>query len=93
MLRRFRPTHITCSARNATKIINVTKIAGLAKKTESKDDSEATHEEEHANSCGCPPPDAQLHSAASAAQCKSTVTLTFERLDIEREKYGRDLDH
>jgi len=27
-----------------------------------------------------------LHSVASAAQRKSTVRLTFERLDIENEK-------
>jgi len=35
--------------------------------------------------------DAQLHSAVSAARWKSTVSLTFERLDLVREKYGRDL--
>jgi len=49
-------------------------------KSESNDDSEATHEEEHANSCGCAPMDSLLHSAASGAKWKSTVSLTFERL-------------
>jgi len=61
--------------------------SGPYSKSESKDDSEATHEEEHASSCGCAPVDLLLHYAASAAQRKSTVSLTIERLDIEKESY------
>jgi hypothetical protein len=42
--------------------------SGPCTKIESSNDSEATHEEEHANSCESAPAEAQLHSAASAAQ-------------------------